>query len=135
MFIVPFFIREPLKSLCAWKLTPISLFLENRGKNFYQLESSESKEEWLECNGFIAKQSWIEGDCHFVEIDTEKTKLKDFYSFEQLTLQQTKGTEECWKTFFVMKSNKENEESTQSWNELIEKPIQEKLNSIQRHSP
>jgi hypothetical protein len=135
MFVIPFFIRNPLKSLCAWKLTPISLFLENRGKNFYQLESSESIQEWLECNGFIMKKIWTENDCCFVEIDAEKTRIKDFYSYEQLTLQQTKGTEECWKTFFVMKSDKNDENSIQSWNELIEPSIQEKLKSIQRHSP
>lgn len=134
MFIIPFFKREPLKSLSAWKLIPVTIFLENRGKNFYELGPTESLEDWLHYNGFFAKEIWQEENTFFIEMDTEKTKLNDFYSFEQVTITQNKGTEECWKTFFLMTSDKQDENSIQSWNELIEKPIQDKLNSIQRHS-
>lgn len=130
MFIVPFFLRAPIKSIIQWNLVPITLFLENHGKG---LCTAESWEEWLSENGFIKKQSWQMNDIYFVEIDTENTNLKDFYSFEQLTLEQKKGTEECWRTFFVMKSVELNEKSSEkAWNENLENPFSKILNEIQR---
>jgi hypothetical protein len=128
MFIVPFFLRAPIKSIIQWNLVPITLFLENHGKG---LCSAESGEEWLSENGFVKKQSWQVNDIYFVEIDTEKTNLKEFYSFEQITFEQKKGTEECWRTFFVMKSVEPEEKSSEkAWNENLENPFSKILLEI-----
>ena len=128
MFIVPFFLRAPIKSIIQWNLVPITLFLENHGKG---LCSAESGEEWLSENGFVKKQSWQVNDIYFVEIDTEKTNLKEFYSFEQITFEQKKGTEECWRTFFLMKSIEPDELSSEkAWNENLENPFSKILLEI-----
>ena len=123
MFIVPFFIRNPLQSLCAWKLIPIAIFLANRGKTLYTLSEDENPDEWLQQNGFVQKSRWKEGDALYVEIDSTKTNCKDFYSFEQVTTVQSKGMEECWKTFFCMKTQEVNDPSLKSWNELFEPEV------------
>lgn len=130
MFIVPFFLRAPIQSIIQWNLVPITLFLENHGKG---LCSAENAEEWLNENGFIKKQSWQGKDILFVEVDVEKTNLREFYSFEQLTLEQKKGTEECWRTFFVMKSTENDEKSSEkAWNENLENPFSKILEEIQK---
>lgn len=129
MFIVPFFIREPLSSIIQWNLVPITLFLENHGKG---LCSTENGEAWLNENGFEKKQSWQGKDTLFVEVDVSKMNLKEFYSYEQLTLEQKKGTEECWRTFFVMKAVDTNEKSSaKAWNENLENPFSKILEEIQ----
>lgn len=119
--------QKPPQSLISWHLQPISLFLDNRGKQLCEVDDAD---EWLTENGFGVKQKWIEQNMVFVEIDKETTKLSDFYSFEELTKQQQKGTEECWKTFFLLDSEEE-KESCKSWNENIEAPFLKVLNSIQ----
>jgi hypothetical protein len=130
MFVVPFFLRTPLPSIIQWQLVPITLFLENHGKG---LCTAENLEEWLEENGFTKKQSWQVGDTAFVEIDITKTILRDFYSFEQLTLEQKRGTEECWRTFFIMKPVSADEKhSEKAWNENLENPFSKILMEIQQ---
>lgn len=80
-------------------MTPITLFLENRGKGICK---DDSPKEWLELNGIYYEEIWQENDIIFAKVNTEKTNLADFYSFEQLTKVQEKGSEECWRTFFYM---------------------------------
>lgn len=66
----------------------------------------------------------------YAEIDSEQMKLSDFYSFEQVTLQQQKGTEECWRTFFLMKSEQEDPQSSMVWNKHFESPFSNVLEEI-----
>jgi hypothetical protein len=127
MFVVPFFCRTPVGSLIPWCLQPIVVFLENRGKQLCQVESPK---QWLDENGFVIQQTWQEGDILYAEVRPDSMKLSDFYSFEQLTIQQQKGTEECWRTFFLMKSN-EDPKSSQSWNQLLDSPFFAVLQAIQ----
>lgn len=127
MFVVPFFYRTPVESLIPWSLQPIVLFLENRGK---QLCQADVPSDWLNENGFVVKKTWQVENTMYVEVDVQKMKLSEFYSFEQVTLQQQKGTEECWRTFFVMKS-KEDLQSSMVWNKLLESPFSNVLQEIQ----
>ena len=122
MFIVPFLIREVPPTILQWNLQPISLFLENRGRG---LCTTDAPEEWLELNGIFAERTWIENDTVYVKVDPSKTKLSDFYSFEQLTKLQTKGTEECWRTFFLLKEP--------NWDSLIDVKIHKTLERIQKN--
>lgn len=80
-------------------MTPITIFLENRGKGICK---DDSPKEWLDLNGIYYDEIWQDGNTVYAKVNVEKTKLSDFYSFEQLTKTQSKGTEECWRTFFYM---------------------------------
>lgn len=102
MFIVPFFKRDPPPSLIQWSLQPMSLFLENRGKSLCSI--TDTPEDWLAENGLIVDNNnkWLENNIYYVQICPKKTNLKDFYSFEQVTKVQGKGTEECWRTFHFL---------------------------------
>ncbi len=129
MFVVPFFLRDPLPSVIQWKLIPVTLFLENHGKGLYVVENVD---EWLTENGFLVKRQWKQADTVYAEIDTARTNLRDFYSYEQLTLEQKKGTEECWRTFFIMKSENPDEKlSEKAWNQNIENPFSNAILEIQ----
>lgn len=127
MFILPFFLQPAVPSGIPWGLQPITVFLENRGKQLCQVEDAE---EWLQENGFVVKTSWKDKNIVFAEIDTAGTQLKDFYSFEQLTQQQQKGTEECWRTFFLMTSVEE-KDSCDAWNSFIDPILLPSLRAIQ----
>jgi hypothetical protein len=127
MFVVPFVLRKSLPSLIQWKLQPVLLFLENHGK---QLCSAEEPVQWLEENGFAVKRAWVEKTIYFAEVDETQTEMKDFYSFEQLTKQQKKGTEECWRTFYMMVSPPDEKGSEKAWNEGLDEPFTNVLLSI-----
>ena len=121
MFIVPFLIRDVPKSILQWNLQPISLFLENRGRG---LCSTDVPEEWLDLNGIHADDTWIENDTVYVKVNPLKTNLSEFYSFEQLTKLQTKGTEECWRTFFLLQEP--------NWDGLLDSKILKTIEHIRK---
>ncbi len=127
MFVVPFFYRTPVQSLIPWSLQPVVLFLENRGKQLCQVDSPK---EWLAENGFVVKDQWQKDNILYVQVIPDSMRLSDFYSFEQLTLQQQRGTEECWRTFFLMKST-EDQKSSMAWNKNIELPFLNVVQEIQ----
>lgn len=124
MLIVPYIVRNPLTSLLDWKLTPVTLFLENRGKSVCK---DDSPKEWLELNGIHYDEMWQEKDTVFVKVNTEKTNMSEFYSFEQLTKVQTKGTEECWRTFFVMNEKTWDSIPEPIFSNLLQKILSRKL--------
>lgn len=121
MFIVPFIVREVPTSILQWKLQPITLFLENRGRG---LCSAESPEEWLSVNDITVDTMWVENDICYAKVNPTTTTLADFYSFEQLTKTQTKGTEECWRTFYLL--------NEVNWDGLIDPKIESVLRAIQK---
>jgi hypothetical protein len=132
MFVIPFYTKPILPSLINWSLQPIALFLENRGK---QICETDDPVAWLSENGFFLKRSWKESGYFFAEIDSEKTRLQDFYSFEQVTREQQKGTEECWRTFFLLLPGlNETETSIHQWNDCIDDLFLEPLKLIQSRS-
>ena len=75
-------------------------------------------------NGIVGTQTWVEKDTLYVKVDPVQTKLADFYSFEQLTKQQTKGTEECWRTFFLL--------NEPTWDGFFDPTILQALQTIQK---
>jgi hypothetical protein len=130
MFIVPFYTRAALPSLIKWSLVPITLFLDNRGK---QLCETDEPEQWLADNSFFVKSKWREGKILYVEIDIQSMELKEFYSFEEVTRIQQKGTEECWRTFFILKAGTgEATSSIKQWNDCIDETFVEALETIQK---
>lgn len=106
MFLLPFFLRNPLPSkIKEYEIRPVVLFLENHGRGFCQLDEKESTEDWLDENGFVVEEQWQEGDFLYVRIDPTKTNMHSFYSYEQLTFEKRVGTEECWRTFYIMRDS------------------------------
>jgi len=127
MFVVPFLVRNSFSSLCPWTLRPIVLFLENHGKHICSVDNPE---QWLQENGFQVKRLWTRDSITYAEIDESQTSMKDFYSFEQLTKVQKRGTEECWRTFFMMESPSTEKNSNTAWNSCFEEPIRKVLECI-----
>jgi hypothetical protein len=121
MFIVPFIIRDSPPSILQWNLQPISLFLDNRGR---ALCTTDCPEEWLSLNGIIATSVWTDKDVMYAMVNPKETKLSDFYSFEQLTKSQSKGTEECWRTFYIL--------NEPTWDAFLDTSIQGALGTIQK---
>ena len=121
MFIVPFIVRDVPPSILQWKLQPISLFLDNRGR---ALCTTDCPAEWLSLNGIHVISSWIEKDIMYVMVNQKETNLSEFYSFEQLTKSQSKGTEECWRTFYML--------NEPTWDAMMEEPVIEALGTIQK---
>lgn len=121
MFIVPFIVRDVPSSILQWNLQPISIFLDNRGR---ALCTTDCPDEWLSVNGLHSSSRWIENDILYVMINPKETTLSDFYSFEQLTSVQSKGTEECWRTFYIL--------NEPTWDALIEPPFNEVVATIQK---
>jgi hypothetical protein len=121
MFIVPFIIRDSPPSILQWNLQPISLFLDNRGR---ALCTTDCPAEWLSINGIIADSTWTHKDVMYAMVNQTKTKLSDFYSFEQLTKSQSKGTEECWRTFYIL--------NEPTWDSFLDTSVVEALGTIQK---
>jgi len=132
MFIVPFYTKQSPQSLIAWSVQPIVLFLDTRGKNLCQ---TDTPKEWLDSNGFVTKKTWTqknkEGQFYFAEIDQQKTAINEFYTFEDLTITQQNGTEECWRAFYRVKGE---DKSIHHWNDCIEDVFQGPLTLIKARS-
>jgi hypothetical protein len=112
MKLVPFIHRQ--KQVNSFWVSELQLFLSHAGRSVWKTEepgSLPSKtilEEYCEPNGFFIKNVHMDTQQNiaYVEIDPEKTKLCDFYTWEEALQQSTKP--ECWRTFFFMK-DKNNE--------------------------
>ena len=94
MFIVPYY-----KSVDSnW--TRYSLFLSNGGKELWSIENTIKPthiKTILKKNDLIAIGSPVKlGSCYFVEIDTVKTNLAEFYTWDEVAFPS--GSEDCWRT-------------------------------------
>ena len=95
MFIVPYY-----KSVdSSW--TRYSLFLLHGGRELWsiadtvrpaQIKTILKKNDLVAVAGPPAKL----GSCYFVEIDTAKTNLAEFYTWEEVEFPS--GSEDCWRT-------------------------------------
>jgi len=95
MFIVPYY-----KSVdSSW--TRYSLFLSNGGKELWSIEDyikPSNIKTILKKNDLIAVAGTPVklGSCYFVEIDTVKTNLTEFYTWEEVEFPN--ASEDCWRT-------------------------------------
>ena len=64
MFVVPFYTKSQLPSLIKWSLVPITLFVDNRGK---QICETDEPDLWLAENDFAVKSKWREGKILYVD--------------------------------------------------------------------
>lgn len=103
MKVVPFYLNQKQSQLT---ITNLTLFLSNGGKSIWQTEEAtvtekQLKEDYLEPNGFVWKRIVQTPTCFFVEIDSKKTSLQDFYTWEEA--QKSGKRVECWRSFYFFK--------------------------------
>lgn len=106
MKLVPFILNQ--KKVNTFTITSCNLFLSHAGKAIWKIDEPDtiSKEmilkEYLEPNGFSVKKMFFDSSSRamFVQIDAEKTKLSDFYSWEEALKNSSKP--ECWRTFYFI---------------------------------
>lgn len=128
MKILPFVLKHSHSS--SLTITGLSLFLSQAGKALWQTEEptlsiKQLEQEYLLPNGLIPKQIVVNGSVAYVEVDPEKTRLQDFYTWEEALSSGTKP--ECWRTFWFFTDETNAEWFTcrysQGDNELDGKPI------------
>ena len=73
----------------------IYIFL-NQGKMFIQ---EEDVEEFLEINCMFSKRIVSDKEYSYIEIDTEKTDIKSFYTYNE------SSTFECWRRFTMFEND------------------------------
>ena len=133
MFVIPYFTKPMIPTSIDWAFLPTYVFLDNRGRQLWSC--TESKSEILETilpeNGFVVKRWWMEGDFLFVNVDAEQMNLPNFYSFEEVTQKKEKGTEECWRRFFLFVCKRESEQHLETfWLQNLEPQFLLMLKSI-----
>lgn len=89
MFLIPFIHRTDSN------VHYIYVFL-NQGKMFIQ---EENIEEFLEINCMFSKRIVSDEEYSYIEIDTEKTDIKSFYTYNESSIF------ECWRRFVIFEDD------------------------------
>ena len=116
MFLIPF-IYKKLENIYTTHIFHIFL---NKGLLFLQLEHSQI-ESFCSENGLFYNSKKIVGDKCFLEIDTEKTKLEEFYSYAE------NSEDECWRRFILIGNYVEDFLHVNETNPEFIKPILENI--------
>jgi len=91
MFLIPF-IYKKINSIYTTHL--FNIFL-NRGNLFLQIEQDDII-EFCKLNGiYFTNMKIIDNNC-YIEIDSKKTSLEDFYSYFE------NSDAECWRKFILI---------------------------------
>ena len=112
MKLVPFFLTKRIqKNISPSDLTiyKLMVFLDKAGKQSWGTETDqlyteqELRDEYLEPNGLVAKRIVIDQKkcLGLVEVDEEKLKLNEFYSWDEALAMPSKP--ECWRSFYFFK--------------------------------
>ncbi len=101
MKLIPYWLQKKETSLLVvYRLT---LFLSDGGKSLWNIGSETNmktiQQEYLVENGFYCKALHEIKDCIFAEIDTTKTNLSSFYTWEEIQDVHEKKREDCFRTF------------------------------------
>lgn len=105
MKLVPFYLTVKNGSL---HITKLSLFLSQAGKKLWESEEETlTKEELLENylypNDLHPLRIHFAGKIVYIEIDSSKTKLNDFYTWEEAMKHPQKP--ECWRNYYFCKDS------------------------------
>ena len=91
MFLIPFIYK---KTNLIYPIHLFNIFL-NRGNLFLQMEQGEIK-DFCDTNGiYYTNVKTIDDRC-YIEVDSKKTTLQDFYSYFE------KSDVECWRKFILL---------------------------------
>jgi len=91
MFLIPF-IYKKIDSIYSTHI--FNIFL-NRGNLFLQMEQDEIK-EFCDKNGIYYKKMVTIDERCYIEVDSKKTTLQDFYSYFE------NSDVECWRKFILI---------------------------------
>jgi hypothetical protein len=136
MKVLPFYLKQKQSKgqLC---MTKLSVFLANGGRVCWQTDEKtvtkeQLVEEYLEPNGLVPLNIYMENSMILVQIDPEKTILDNFYTWEEVY--QKKQRYECWRNFYFFKDTMNAEWFTpKDTNDLDDGSIQEYYEDILRH--
>ena len=102
MKIIPFILKNHPGSL---EMSALKLFVAHAGKAIWTTDEtltvSQLEQEYLVPNGLISKRVHLVGTTFFVEIDPEKTKCSDFYTWDEAL--QLPNRPECWRSYYFFK--------------------------------
>lgn len=91
MFLIPFIYK---KSDSIYPIHLFNIFLNN-GNLFLQMEQDEIK-DFCDTNGiYYINMKTIDDRC-YIQVDSKKTVLQDFYSYFE------KSDVECWRKFILL---------------------------------
>ena len=101
MKLIPYTIQK--KDTGILSIYRLSLFLSEGGRALWEIGSETNvkkiQEEYLEDNGFFCTSVDQWNDIYFAPIDSTKTDIKSFYTWEELQESQGKRRDECFRTF------------------------------------
>lgn len=139
MKIVPFVLKQRKEVLT---MVSLKLFLAHSGKGLWKTEEpslspKQVEEEYLLPNGLIPKRIFQVSSILYVEIDSEKTRFEDFYTWEEALSNPEKP--ECWRNFWFFTDSQEAEwfssRFLQGENELEGRPIHDYYEEILLFTP
>jgi hypothetical protein len=134
MKIIPFVLKETKETLT---MTSLKLFLAHAGKGVWtteeaNLSTKDIEQEYLLPNGLIPKRMFERRSILYIEIDSNKTRFEDFYTWDEALCNTEKP--ECWRQFFFFKDEQGGEwfssRLLQGENELEGRPIHEYYEEI-----
>lgn len=105
MKVLPFILKQKQAAL---HMTNLCLFLAHGGRSFWQTEEAivsdkTLQEDYLLPNGMIPKRIFATNHLIYVWIDEEKTKLNDFYTWEEAYKHPQRP--ECWRSFYFFQDS------------------------------
>lgn len=98
MKLVPFILKE--SSVPKLKVYKMSVFLAYGGQSILEIDNDCSVEEYLESNGLFVEKTLQKGDIIYCKIDTKKTNLSDFYTWQEIQEDPSKKLFECWRSYY-----------------------------------
>ena len=112
MFLIPFIYK---KSDSIYPIHLFNIFLNN-GNLFLQMEQDEIK-DFCDTNGiYYINMKTIDDRC-YIQVDSKKTVLQDFYSYFE------KSDVECWRKFILIGNYEEDFLHINSTNPEFIQPI------------
>lgn len=94
MKLLPFLLKEvPGPKLKTYTL---SVFLANGGHSLWEAEDTNALEE----NGIYTASVFQSKNIFFCEVDPKRTKLEEFYTWEEVQQDPKKKTLECWRDYY-----------------------------------
>jgi hypothetical protein len=134
MFIVPYYMKTT-NSQFEFKLTTLWLFLTNQGTSVWETDEKKPTadfivREYLTPNGFYGKVKCVKENTLYFEVDTEKTKIQNFYNWIDSD-DENKNFEEVWRPFFYV-SDSDYSKQNWGWKEMNETNSLGSFGTVQR---
>ena len=98
MKLIPFILKK--SSVPKLKVYKITVFLAHGGQSVWEVDDDSSLDQHLESNGLFLEKTFQKGDYIYCKINTEKTRLSDFYMWEEIQEDSTKKLFECWRSYY-----------------------------------